>query len=162
MKFITAIVAFSVTFGFSAFLTELLGANNRLHFQTTEATRTGQEISSLLEQDIANGQESEAVYRSGASLSEYSESVSNYVDASESIEDVNLPPDFRFAWHAHMNAWRNHAEFLRSSGLSREELYERDFFLTYLNQNHEIERTWLNVLDIGRKYGAVIPPNALK
>jgi len=161
MKFITAIVAFSVTFGFSAFLTDLLGANNRLYFQTAETNRTGKEITSLLEQDIENGQASAAVYRSGASLSEYSESVSSYVDASESIEDVNLPPDFRFAWQAHMNAWRRHADFLKSNDFSREGFYERDFFLNYSNQSAEIERTWLIVLDIGRKYGAVIPPNAL-
>jgi hypothetical protein len=160
MKFITAIVAFSVTFGFSAFLTGLLGANNRLHFQAAETNRTGLEITSLLEQDIANGEESAEIYRSGASLSEYAESVGNYVDASESIEDVNLPPDFRFAWQAHMNAWRRHADSLKSHGFSREEFYERDFFLNYSNQSAEIERTWFNVLNIGKKYGAVIPPNA--
>lgn len=160
MKFITAIVAFSITFGFSAFITDLLGANNRLDFQATGTTRAGQDISSLLKQDIANGQESARVYRSGASLSEYAQSVSNYVDASESIEDVNLPPDFRFAWQAHMNAWRSHAEFLKSNGFSREGLYELDFSLTYSNQTDEIERTWRNVLDIGKKYGAIIPPDA--
>jgi hypothetical protein len=160
MKFITAIVAFSITFGFSAFLTGLLGANSRLHCQATQTNRTGQEITSLLEQDIENGQESAEIYRSGASLSEYAESVGNYVDASESIEDVNLPPDFRFAWQAHMNAWRRHADFLKLNDFSREGFYERDFSLKYSNQLAEIERTWFNVLDIGRKYGAVIPPNA--
>ena len=160
MKFITAIVAFSITFVFSAFLTDLLGANNRLQFQAAGTTRTGQEIASLLKQDIANGEESARVYQSGASLFEYAEAVGNYVDASESIEDVNLPPDFRFAWQAHMNAWRNHADFLKSNSFSNEGFYERDFHLIYKNQSNEITRTWWNVLEIGKKYGAVIPPNA--
>lgn len=160
MKFITAVVAFSIAFGVSAFITDLLGANNRLHFQAAEINRTGLEITSLLERDIANGEESASVYRSGASLFEYAESVSDYVDASESIEDVNLPPDFRYAWQAHMNAWRRHGDFLKSNDFLNEGFYDRDFSLTYSNQTDEITRTWLNVLDIGEKYGAIIPPNA--
>lgn len=159
MKFITAVAAFSIAFGFSAFLTRLFVPGNQSHFQTTKNKRSGQEISSLLQEDIENGREREAISQEGASVFEYSEAVNEYVDASEAIEDVNLPPDFRFAWQAHMNAWRRHADFLESN-FSRKDFFEKRVFQTYLNQRDEIERTWLNVLDIGRKYGAFIPPNA--
>lgn len=160
MKFITAIVAFSVAFGFSAFVADFLGANNQLHFHAAETNRAGQEITSLLEQDIANGQISEMVLRSDATFYEYSDSVGNYVDASEAIEDVDLPPDFRFAWQAHLNAWRKHADFLKSNAYSRNTVEENEFSRKYANQTYEITRTWWNVLDIAKKYGAVIPPNA--
>ncbi len=159
MKFITAIIAFSIAFGFSAFLTDLLGANNRLHFQAAETNQTAQEISSLLEQDIENGQQIDALNPSSMTLFEYSAVVGDYVDASESIEDVNLPPDFRFAWQAHMTAWRRHADFLNINSLSSNDLDETES-RRYASQSLEIRRTWFKVLDIGKKYGAVIPPNA--
>lgn len=160
MKFITAIVAFSITFGFSAFVAELFGANGQLHSSAGENNRTGQEISSLLRQDIENGQEMDAACQSGASFYEYSEAVSEYAADSAAIEDVNLPPDFRFAWQAHMDAWRGHADFLEQNNYRSEELTEIEFFQKYSKQTSEIKRTWLNVLNIAKKYGAVIPPNA--
>ncbi len=160
MKFITAVAAFAVTFGFSAFLTNFLGLSNQSQFQTARTNRTGQEISSFLQQDIENGEEMDAVCESVGSISEYSEAVGEYADASGAMEDVNFPPDFRFAWQAHMNAWRSHADFLDSNDFSSSELTEKEFLQAYTNQRVEIERTWLNVLNIGKKYGAIIPPNA--
>ena len=160
MKFITAIVTFSIAFGFSTFFAQLLGLNNQIHFRSSENNTTAQEISSLLTQDIANGEEMDEVCQSTDSLSEYSETVSNYVSASESIEDVNLPPDFRFAWQAHMNAWRRHADFLKLSSYPRENISKNQFSRTFARQNDEIQRTWFTVLNVAGKYDAVIPPNA--
>lgn len=160
MKFITAIVAFSVTFGFSAFTAQLLGANNQLNFRAAENNRTAQEISFFLEQDIANGEEMDEICQSTDSFSEYSVAVNQYVTASESIEDVNLPPDFRFVWQAHMNAWRRHADFLKSSSYPREIISKNQFSRTFTRQDDEIKSTWLTVLNVARKYDAVIPPNA--
>ena len=103
MKFITAVVAFSVTFGFAAFLTTLLGANQQLHFQAIENNQTAKDISAFIQQDVDNGEEMDSIAESATSLAEYSQAVTDYVDASESMEDVNLPTDFRLAWQDHMN-----------------------------------------------------------
>lgn len=159
MKFITAIVAFSITFGFSAFLTNLLAADYHLQFETAGNNRTGQQISAFLRQDIENGRKMDTFCKASASLPKYSEAVNEYVETSEALEDVNFPPDFRFAWQAHMKAWRSHADFLESH-YSRKDFYEQQTYQIYSNQTGEINRTWLKVLDIGKKYGAVIPSNA--
>lgn len=159
MKFITVVVAFLVTFGFAVFLTTLLGANNRSQFPAIENNSTAREISAFIKQDVENGYEMDMAALSGASLFEYSEAVSAYVTVAEAAEDVNFPPDFRFAWQAHMSAWHKHADFLenRTSG---KDFYEKEIYRNYSNQREEIKRTWLEVLDISKKYGAVIPQNA--
>lgn len=160
MKFITAVAAFSVAFGFSVLTAGFLAANNQLHAQYAENNRAGDEISSLLRQDIGNGQERSETCQSTASFFECSEAFTEYVNASTAIEDVNLPPDFRFAWQAHMSAWRRQADFLKANSFSRNETSKSEFSRIYANQGFEIERTWFDVLDIGKKYGAVIPPDA--
>ncbi len=92
MKFITAIVAFSIAFGFSAFLTDLFGANNQLHFQSAENNQTGQEISAFLQQDIENGQEMDAVCETSASYYEYSEAVGEYAADSAALANGEAEP----------------------------------------------------------------------
>ncbi|HXH70143.1 MAG TPA: hypothetical protein VNI60_07425 [Pyrinomonadaceae bacterium] len=149
MKFITAVVVFSITFGFSTVLAGLFAENNQ----------TGQKISSLLQEDIQNGQEMEEMYRFASSL-DYAEAVSEYVANSQAIDDTNLPADFRFAWQAHMAAWRTHANFLNRSDCMRKRMSEEEISQILIAQKYEIMTTWMNVLRIGIKYGAVIPPNA--
>ena len=150
MKFITAIVAFSITFGFSTVLAGLLGENNE----------TAQKISSLLKKDIANGQEMDAVYQSASSPFEYARVVSNYVDNSQAIDDTNLPADFRIAWQAHMHAWGVHANFLSISSYKKDKMSAEEISQITTEHKYEITTTWLGVLRLARKYDAVIPYNA--
>ncbi len=150
MKFITAVVAFSITFGFSTVLAGLLGENNQ----------TGQKISSLLERDIANGQEMEEISRFAYSPFEYAEVVTGYVDNSQAIDDTNLPPDFRIAWQTHMQAWRTHANFLNPSNCKKKKMSAAEIPHLITKQKYEITTTWLDVLRIARRHGAVIPFNA--
>ena len=148
MKFITAIVAFSITFGFSTVLAGLLGEN------------TAQKISSLLKQDIANGQEMDAVYQAAPSSFQYAKVVSDYVDKSQAIDDTNLPADFRIAWQAHMQAWNTHANFLSRSSCMKKKMSAEEISQITTGHKYEITTTWLDVLRLARKYDAVIPDNA--
>ena len=150
MKFITAVVAFSITFGFSTALAGLFGENNP----------TGQKISSLLEQDIQNGQEMEQIARFAPSPFEYAEEVSEYANNSQAIDDTNLPADFRVAWRTHMEAWRTYANFLNRSDSMRKRMSKEEISQIILAQKYEISVTWMNVLRIGARHGAVIPFNA--
>lgn len=150
MKFITAIVAFSITFGFSTVLAGLLGENNE----------TAQKISSLLKQDIANGQRMDQAYHSGWSSFQYAKVVSDYVDKSQAIDDTNLPADFRTAWQAHMQAWNTHANFLSRSSCMKKKMTAEEISQITTEHKYEITTTWLDVLRIARKYDAAIPYNA--
>ena len=149
MKFITAIVAFSITFGFSTVLAGLLGENNQ----------TAQRISDLLKQDIANGQQMDEIYQSNSSF-EFAEAVNEYVNSSQAIDDTNLPSDFRFVWRTHMEAWRAHADFLIRTDCMRKRMSAEETSRVTIEQKYEIITTWMNVLRIARRYGAVIPSNA--
>jgi hypothetical protein len=150
MKFITAIVAFSITFGFSTVLAGLLGENNE----------TAQKISSLLKQDIANGQRMDNAYQLGWSSFQYAKMVSDYVDKSQAIDDTNLPADFRIAWQAHMQAWNTHANFLSRSSCMKKKMTAEEISQITKEHKYEITTTWLDVLRIASKYDAVIPYNA--
>jgi hypothetical protein len=150
MKFITAIVAFSITFGFSTVLAGLLGENNE----------TAQKISSLLKQDIANGYEMDAVYQATPSSFQFAKAVSDYVDKSQAIDDTNLPADFRIAWQAHMQAWNTHANFLSRNSCMKKKMTTEEISQITTEHKYEITTTWLDVLRIARKYDAVIPYNA--
>lgn len=150
MKFITAVAAFSITFGFSTVLAGLLGENNQ----------TGQKISSLLERDIANGEEMEEISRFAYSPFEYTEVVTEYVDNSQAIDDTNLPADFRFAWQTHMRAWRAHANFLSRNDYIKKKMSAGEISKIMIEQKYEILTTWMNVLKIARRYDAVIPFDA--
>jgi hypothetical protein len=150
MKFITAIVAFSITFGFSTVLAGLLGETNE----------TAQKISSLLKQDIANGEEMDVVYQSAPSSLQYARVVGNYVDSSQAIDDTNLPEDFRIAWREHMQAWNTHANFLSRTGCIKKKMSAGETSQVITEHRDEITTTWLNVLRLARKHGASIPYNA--
>ena len=111
MNFIKTIGAFSLTFIFSVALVGL-----------PQSAQPG--ISLLLQRDISNGHERDLdVYNFSDSDSpediyvspEYAETVSEYVNASSSMDDTNLPADFQAAWRNHMAAWREFDDFLSKS-----------------------------------------------
>ena len=163
MKYITALVAFSVAFGFSVLLVGVPQRNFAFQtFRIQADTETGRQISFLLQQDEDNGRERDTNYRCASSSStvEFSKAVNQYVRHSEAIDDAHLPTDFRYVWQTHMKAWRTQADFLRQNNLSSEKILRAEFLRTYRYQNAEINRTWFDVLEVAREYGAVIPRKA--
>lgn len=147
MKSITAIVAFSIAFGFSTLFAGLFVVPNP----------AGEEISALLRQDIANARIRDENYQSATSSFEIAKTVDNYVVESQLIDDTNLPSDFRSAWQAHKEAWRAHANFLARVNCLKKRMSEEQLAQISTEQNYQITETWLQVLKFGNKYGAVIP-----
>lgn len=150
MKSITAIVAFSIAFGFSALVAGLFAAPNV----------TGDEISALLRQDIANGQEIDEVYQSTTSSSKRARAVDDYAVKMDLLDDTDLPADFRAAWQNHKQAWRAQANFLARINYLKNKMSAEE--ISQISDKHglQIDMTWITVLRIGHKYGAPIPKNA--
>ncbi len=151
MKFITGIVAFTLTFIFSV---ALVG----FPIEVQNNNQTQQNIASLVQRDVRNGDETFNKTNSCAKWSvfhkTYPEIVNEYVDKSESMNDADLPSDFQLAWREHMKAWRNYADFLNDS--ETEKMDTSDFTRLNSNYNREISVTWQEVLQIGREYGATL------
>lgn len=177
IKTILSLIAFFATFVFSVSLIGLPKDNfySRLT-QINHSQQSRQNVRLLLLQDINNGRFRDgAISRSSIDSESYGlESVADlteqYVDLSQSIDDENLPADFQMAWRAHMNAWRTHADFLNSVKEPSNEISsdvevsdDNPFGLdssdeqVYLNQVNEINRTWYQVLRVGRQYGVYVP-----
>ena len=155
MKFITGIVAFTLTFAFSV---ALIGFP-QVDFLPSEIrgnSQTQQNIASLLHRDVRNGEErfDKIDFQSEKSVyfEEYTKAVNEYVDKSASMNDADLPPDFQVAWREHMRAWRDYADFLNSSETVNAS--SCSFSRLEDSYNREISVTWSEVLQIGREYGA--------
>jgi hypothetical protein len=147
MKSVISIVAFTVTFGFSVGLIGLL-------FGFPQAN-----IERLINQDINNGEFRNFEIRQVDSynkltISEYTESINNYVDKSESMDDSDLPADFQAAWRSHMKAWRDYSNFLNEMRESSYKMNDSEFKKHESEFNLQINRTWYQTLRIGRSYGA--------
>lgn len=150
MKSITAIVAFTIAFGFSSLVAGLF----------IEPNVTGEEITALLRQDIANGQEVDEVYQSAASSFRYARAVDDYAVKMDLLDDTDLPADFRAAWQEHKSAWRAQANFLARTNYLKTKMSADEISQITEKQGLKIDMTWFNVLRICQKYGAVIPRNA--
>jgi hypothetical protein len=146
MKHITALVTFALTFAVSVTIAGF--------FQVKVSKSTAQKITQVLAQDIANGNVRTAK-RCRKPANELAVRTQNYVDASQSIDTEGLPGDFQAAWTRHMQAWRNHSDFLNSV-----ESFDSDTQETDEYNIKEINRTWWEVLRIARKHGAEIPADA--
>lgn len=158
MKSITAIIAFTLTFGFSVALVGLVfGFPQTVGFNNSFCHIKDQSnIVSLLQRDIRNGQIRDSEINTlstpspaDMSLAEYTEFVNSYVDKSQSMYDANLPRDFQTAWRQHMKAWRNYADFLTRINKTSVKITDRDFIQLEKEYNAEINRTWYKVLEIG-------------
>ena len=167
MKFITGIVAFSLTFILSVALVGFPETNYEAQvFELRNNFKTEQNISYLLNQDIRNGDKRdgkiyalEFAYDSNRVSGEYAEIIDEYVDASNSLDDTQLPADFQLAWQNHMRAWRNHSNFLSKSRNSckMRKMNSEDFAKVFEQQEREILRTWRKTLSVAAKYGATVP-----
>lgn len=117
-------------------------------------------IQVLLDQDNSNGIErnqtisslNDAADQADGNESYYTnfaEATEQYVSSSESIEDSNLPSDFQAAWHIHMNAWRDQADYINRMNSSNRTIDSGK----YRRQTYKINQSWLQVLRVARKYG---------
>ncbi len=158
MKFITGIVAFTLTFIFSVVLVGFPKADF-LPFEIRGNNQTQQNISSLLQRDVRNGDErfDKIDFRAerSAYFAAYATAVNEYVDKSESMNDADLPTDFQSAWREHMKAWRDYANFLNKCETKK--MDDSDFAQLDKNYNREISVTWQEVLQVGREYRATLP-----
>ncbi len=165
-RIITALVAFVVTFIFSAGLVRIIFGEpqvatvfyNSSHCKRNQASN----IEAFIRRDENNGtmrmdrisslRDKDNVRYSAV----YADAVMDYVNTSSNMDARRFPQDFQNAWREHMQAWRNYAEFLddMNSPTARQEMSSVDLKSAENQYNKEINRTWAIVLTLGRSYGA--------
>ena len=150
-RIITAFVAFVAAFIFSAGLVRIIFPAPVVKYVYTESPRTfdrsSNEIESFLLRDISNG--SDRVDNRYAD--NYADAVTEYWKASSSMDASRFPQDFQNAWNLHMQAWGDYAEYLQAKKAANRKSCGMD-----KHYNSEINRTWEEVLRIGRTYGSNI------
>lgn len=118
-----------------------------------------QRISQFMQRDIANGERRDvklATLRRSELVSsdKYADAVLDYVEESTRLDYSALPADFRDAWRAHLNAWRDHANLLNSVKQNPNKGLGPDFYETYQAQDEAISDTWMDVKQVAYRYGA--------
>jgi hypothetical protein len=122
-------------------------------------------IETIIKQDISNGRQrrevtslyqtdEEQLSNNNFSFADYAENVEQYVDASSSMDDGELPREFQSAWRKHMKAWRDYSDFLQKTNKNGSNIEHFDRAET--RYSAEINFTWYEVLRIGRSYGAEV------
>lgn len=164
----TAVVAFMVTFIFSAGLVRIIfpapQLDNVFVNQSRNIDRNTNAIEYFIFQDERNGVERMAriaglrATDSKRYSAEYADAVMEYWKTSSSMEVSQFPQDFQDAWREHMKAWGNYADFLNEmkTPSARKNMDEADFKNAEKRFDAEISRTWYEVLRIGRNYGAKV------
>jgi hypothetical protein len=149
---ITALVAFIATFIFSAGLVRIIFPAPAVQYVYTEKPRlferSSNDIESFLLQDISNGE----LRQDNRYTDDYAGEVMEYWKASSSMDASRFPQDFQNAWRVHMQAWGDYANYLQDKKASKSN-YSCGLEKRY---NAEINRTWEEVLRIGRNYGAYV------
>ncbi len=171
-KNILSVVAFIAAFGLSVAFASLFISKNTYSCSSTNYLKykqnpaTAEAITDLIHEDYVNGyNRSEKIYDIGESyppdvnsvaFADYAEAIEGYVDDSSSMDANDLPGDFQTAWRGHMEAWRDYSTFLNQSAdiSGRTACSLRKFNATESLHNQKINRTWFEVLQIGRSYGA--------
>ncbi len=162
MKFITKIIAFTLTFVFSVALVGFPQTDlTAFDFVIKKDLQTQQNISSLLQRDIRNGEkrdknldEIDFPSESSAYFEAYTTTIDEYTAKSSSMNDADLPLDFQIAWREHMQAWHDYADFLKWSKTVKME--DSEFSQLDKSYDRGISLTWREVLRIGRNYGVTI------
>jgi hypothetical protein len=177
-KAVLSIIAFLAAFGISVAVTPRAPKSTVSPYvkrSCASQSETALRITKLLSQDIDNGRlRNEKIESFGrddvsrrAYLVNFVIATDEYADASASIDDSDLPQDFKNAWREHMTAWRNQSDFLneyktvsyrRGDGIGsgNTEFPRRQ----YAEQNKEISDTWHKVLRVARSYNAYVPAGA--
>ena len=168
-KNILSIVAFVAAFGLSAAFASLFISQNTYssgYFKAEQNTATAEAITAFIRQDYVNGYtRDQKIYDlddsspsdvNSVAFADYAEAMEGYVDASGSMNADDLPLDFAMAWSEHIKAWRDYSNFLNESAdiSGRTACSLRKFKSNDRMLNSEINRTWYEVLRIGRSYGA--------
>jgi hypothetical protein len=169
-KAVFSIIAFLAAFGISVAVTPRASNSIVAPYvkRSCAETATARKITNLLSQDIDNGRlRDEKINSFGrddmsrrAYLVNFTIVINQYADASASIDDSDLPRDFKAAWRDHMRAWQKHSSFLERVSDSSARVPDSNFSLAFTEQNKEISETWFEVLRIARKYDAYIPAGA--
>jgi hypothetical protein len=168
-KAVFSIIAFLAAFGISVAVTPRASKSNVAPYvkRSCAQTESARKITNLLSQDIENGRlRDEQIDSFGrddisrrAYLVNFEIAIDQYADASASIDDSDLPRDFKMAWREHMRAWEKHSDFLETIS-SSPKVPDGNFSRVYSEQTKEISETWFEVLRIARKYDAYIPAGA--
>jgi hypothetical protein len=177
-KAVLSIIAFLAAFGISVAVTPRAPKSTVSPYvkRGCAQSETARKITTLLSQDIENGHERDEKIDSFSSedisrrayLVNFVIAIDQYADSSASINDSDLPQDFKAAWREHMTAWKNHSDFLNEYTYVPRR--KADGTLSpdnaqfprrqYSEQTKEISDTWFEVLRLARKYDAYIPPDA--
>lgn len=168
MKSTLSIIAFTLTFGFSFVLVGLLfgfpqsGFDYSQRSQSRTFDQTAFEMQRLIIQDELNGTKRDSsvlkldlTQQDKASVAKYSKQVDRYLIKSSSIDDSNLPDDFRAAWQNHMSAWKDYSEFLNERNETKVKMSNGEFSDLESKFDQEISRTWYETLRIARSYNAI-------
>lgn len=149
-KFTVAVVAFVVTFIFSAGLVRIFVPEPVIKTVYRDRTQFVERNENAIEQFLRRDIRNDATRSSYGDSDEHPEAVMAYWKASSSMDDSEFPADFRAAWREHMKAWKNYGDYLSAAqrGKISEQKRER--------LNDEINRTWDDVLSIGRIYGSTL------
>ncbi|HVE58634.1 MAG TPA: hypothetical protein VNB22_17510 [Pyrinomonadaceae bacterium] len=149
-RVITAVVAFAVTFIFSAGLVRIILPAPVVRYVTIDRPRViernSNEIEAFLLRDIDNG----SARMDYKYTDNYAEAVMDYWKTSSSMDSSRFPQDFQNKWREHMQAWRNYADYLEERSSSRRDCSEGKRLIG------EINRTWEEVKSSGRTYGAYV------
>ena len=147
---ITALVAFIATFIFSAGLVRIIFPAPVVKYVYMEQPRSferrSNDVEAFLLRDITNG----SARMDDKYSDNYAQAVTDYWKASSSMDASGFPEDFQKAWRSHMQAWGDYAEYLQAKKSSRSNT-PRNLDGRY---SAEINRTWEEVLRIGRTYGS--------
>lgn len=129
---------------------------------------TADKIEVFISQDVSNGRERDRQlyeidrdYRPSfmsKSFSDYSDTINEYVDESNALDETALPQEFQDAWRAHLKAWRDYANFLKAmkTPSGSENLNDKSVYELEHHFNAEINSTWYEVLRVGKTYGAEV------
>jgi len=149
-RVITAVVAFAVTFIFSAGLVRIILPAPVVRYVTVDRPRlierNSNEIEAFLLRDINNG----SARMDYKYTDNYGEAVMDYWKTSSSMDASRFPQDFQNKWREHMQAWRNYADYLETRSSARRDNNEGKRLIG------EINRTWEEVKSVGRSYGAYV------
>lgn len=182
-KTILSIAAFIVAFAFSTAFAGLFIAKSAYQSVldapanynrqpnscfTKRGRYTADKIEVFISQDISNGDERDRQLFNidrdfrpafmSSSLPEYADTITEYVDASSRLDETVMPHEFQVAWHAHMKAWRDYADYLETlkSSSARARLSDKDAYEAANRFGSDIDNTWYEVLRVGRSYGAEV------
>ena len=168
-KNILSIVAFVAAFGLSTAFASLFISQNTYssgYLRAEQNTATAEAITAFILEDYANGYtRDERIHDlrvsnpsdvNSVAFADYAEAIEGYVDDSSNMNADDLPLDFVMAWRKHIKAWRDYSNFLNQSAdiSGRTACSLRKFKTNDRMLNSEINRTWYEVLRIGRGYGS--------